>query len=113
MIYQVQVKKDGTVYDIKYVHIYENRVTGLELTTQNAYIDSNLSELAAINTYVIENGYEKVYSFHGCINQSDPIWKRRKYGMIDRYMSVTKFDERPELVTINVYIGFKPEEINN
>lgn len=115
MYYSIEVKKSGRSFYIKYVHIYENTVTGLELSERylDAFIQVNTLELAAINTYLENNGFEPVYSFQGCINPDDPLTVPRQYGTINRLMCVEMHENRPEGVTVNVGVGMDLSNRNN
>ena len=115
MYYSIEVKKSGRTFYIKYVHIYENTITGLELSERylDAFIQVNTIELAAINTYLENNGFEPVYSFQGCINPDDPLTVPRKYGTINRLMCVEVHETRDEGVTVIVAIGIDLSNINN
>ena len=115
MYYSIELKKSGRTFYIKYVHIYENTVIGLELSERylDAFIQVNTLELAAINTYLENNGFEPVYSFQGCINPDDPLTVPRQYGTINRLMCVEMHENRPEGVTVNVGIGMDLSNRNN
>jgi hypothetical protein len=104
MYYSIEVKKNGRSLFIKFVHIYENRVTGLELSEKymDCFIQVNVLELAAINSYLKKNGYQPVYSYQGCLNPDEPLNVPRMYGTIDRFMSIEIHENKPEPVVIHI-----------
>lgn len=104
MYYNITIKKGGKTFYIKYAHIYENEVCGLELSEKymDCFIQVNVLELALINSYLKNNDFEPVYSYQGCLNPDEPLNVPRMYGTIDRFMSIEIHENRPEPVVIHI-----------